>query len=221
MPERKSARSEHLELSIAIFIAVVSITSALAAWRISAVASNASNLVRQGMIDAVKQGAGVNENIRQLYDEAGYGRDYAIYLAGIKAMEASGDPNAALVAQNARDYVLPILLAPAAPLATDPKYQKPDGTYDLAARLEDLNSENRDVTGLDPQASFAQASRMSGERRLLIIGAVIMVLSLLWLGLAQVSKGQLQRLYLWIGAAIYLVGLLWFVGIEMSFVILS
>jgi hypothetical protein len=216
MPPSKRSQQERLELAIAIFIAVASITSALAAWRISTVASSAANASRQGMIFALKKEAGFNEDLRRLYEEAGYARDYAIYLAGIQALEASTDENATLLARNMRDYVLPVLQSPAEPLVSD--YQNPDGSFNLEKRLNDLNQEDSDIFGLDPQSEFERAARFSAERRSLVIGTVIIVLSLFWLGLAQVSKGGMHGSYFLIGTAVYLIGLLWFIGIEFNFI---
>ena len=99
----EKTKSNRLELVIAFLIAIVSLTTALAAWRTNAVGSKAGDATRQGLIDAVKKQATTNEDWRRLYEEAGYAQSYAVTLAGVEAMEASGDPVAAAQAVNLRE----------------------------------------------------------------------------------------------------------------------
>jgi hypothetical protein len=217
----KSSHPERLELIIVILIAVVSVTAALAAWRTSVVASSGSHASRQGMIDAFKKQAGANEDQRKLYEEAGYAFEYSIYLASVEALEAGNDPTAATLALNMREFVLPALQTLAAPLATEAKYQNPDGSYDLEERRRDLAAETPDLSGLDPQASFDQAARYSSERRLLTSGAIMLVLSLFWLGLAEISGSTLRVICLVVGSSIYIFALTWLLAVEAGFILLS
>ena len=64
--------SPRLDIIIAIVIAVVSVTTAFAAWRASMVSSAAGDAIRQGLIDALKKQASTNEGWRKMYEEAGY-----------------------------------------------------------------------------------------------------------------------------------------------------
>jgi hypothetical protein len=59
--------SPRWELATAIVIAIVSLTTVLAVWWASPVASNAADMSRQGLIDAVKVQAGANEDWRNAY----------------------------------------------------------------------------------------------------------------------------------------------------------
>ena len=73
--------SPRLDIFIAIVIAIVSATTAFAAWRASMVSSAAGDAIRQGLIDAVKQQAATSEDWRKLYEEAGHAQTYAVTLA--------------------------------------------------------------------------------------------------------------------------------------------
>jgi hypothetical protein len=216
MPEEKPS-SNRMELAIAMLIAIVSLTTAVAAWRTNAVGSKAGDATRLGLIDTVKQETASNENSRKLYEEAGYAQSYAVTLAGVEAMEASGDSTAAAQAVNMRQYLLPGIVQLADPLATDPKYQLDNGTYDLELRYADLQAESPDLSGLDPQASFTLSDQYSSEQRWLMLGTILLALSLFWLALAQVGGSRLRLGTMGIGVLIYLIGLAWFFFVEILF----
>jgi hypothetical protein len=219
MAEEKP-KSDRLELVIAFLIAIVSLTTAVAAWRTNAVGSKAGDAARLGLINAVKQQTNANEDWRKLYEEAGYAESYAVTLAGVKAMEASGDPTAAAQAANMREYLLTGIIKLADPLATNQKYQRSDGTYDLDQRYADLMAEAPDLAALNPQDSFALSDQYSSEQRWLMLGTVLLALSLFWLALSSVSGSHLRLGTLGIGIIIYLFGLTWFFFVEALFLIL-
>jgi len=219
MTEEKPS-SSRLELVIAFLIAIVSLTTAVAAWRTNAVGSKAGDATRLGLIDSVRQQTAANENWRKLYEEAGYALSYAVTLAGVEAMEASGDSTAAAQAVNMRQYLLPGIVQLADPLATDPKYELNDGTYDLELRYSDLQAESSDLSGLNPQASFTLSDQYSSEQRWLMLGTVLLALSLFWLALSQVGGSRLRLGTLGIGVIIYLIGLAWFFFVEILFLFL-
>jgi hypothetical protein len=216
----ENKQTNRLELVIAFLIAIVSLTTALAAWRTNAVGSKAGDATRQGLIDTVKKQASTNEDWRRLYEEAGYSQSYAVTLAGVEAMEASGDPVAAVQAANLRKYLLPGIIVLTDPLGTDPQYLLDTGTYDLDKRFADLQAEAPDMLALDPQASFKLAEQYSSEQRWLMLGTVLLALSLFWLALSEVGGAQLRLGTLGIGVVIYLIGLAWFFFVEVLFIFL-
>ena len=57
MALKKLLEHERLDFVIAVLIALVSLTTALAAWRTSVVGSSAADASRQGIIDAIKDSA--------------------------------------------------------------------------------------------------------------------------------------------------------------------
>ena len=213
--KRSSWFISRFEVFNAILIAVVSLTTAFAVWRTNIVGSNAADENRQGLIDAVKKQAFVNENYRTVYEEAGFAYQFAVKQAETQALEASDDSAAQDRAANIEQYLLPNLQLLAQPLATDEKYQNSDGTYDLQKRLADMRSAEEDQ--LDPSASFARADSLFAEQRWLVVGSVLLAVSLFWLALAEVSNGRLRTGGFTIGLGIYLLGILWFVGVELIF----
>ncbi len=214
MTEQKSLSPARLDLMIAVLIALVSLTTALAAWRTNAVGSNASGANRQGLIDALKKGAAQNENWRKAYEEASYAASFAVESAAADAMDISQDEALRAQAKNLRQYLLPSLQLLSEPLGTQKKYLKSDGTFDIEKRFGDLETEYPDLQSLDPTASFKRADQYSSEQRWLTIGTVLLAISLLWLGLAEMLSGRGRLVNLTLGIGVYLFGLLFFLIVE-------
>ena len=208
--------SPRLEIFIAIIIAVVSATTAFAAWRASMVSSAAGDAIRQGLIDAVKKQAGSSEDWRSTYEEAGHAQTYAVTLAQVEAFENSSDKIAQAQGRNMRQYLLPSLQL-VVDLTKNDKYLKNDGTYDLEMRFADLEAASPDLAGLDPEASFKLSDEYSSEQRWLTVGVILLAISLFWLALSQLSTKSSRLLTLVIGSGIYLFGLTWFGLVELIF----
>lgn len=209
--------SPRLDVFIAIVIALVSISTALAAWRASIVSSAAGDAIRQGLIDAVKKQTSENEDWRKTYEEASHAQTYAVTLAQVEAFEASNDSIAQAQAKNLRQYLLPNLQLLAGPLATEEKYLKADGTYDLELRFADLEAQQPDLAALDPQASFELSDQYGAEQRWLTVGVVLLAISLFWLALSELSAKRSRVILLMIGLGIYFFGIIWFVLVEIIF----
>src|SRR5215213_6932184 len=109
MTERKPLDPARMDVVIAVLIALVALTTALAAWRTNIVGSSAAEANRQGLIDALKKGATQNEDSRKLYEEAGYTASFVMESAAADAMEASKDKALKAAAKNMRQYLLPSL----------------------------------------------------------------------------------------------------------------
>jgi hypothetical protein len=214
MTEKKMLDPARMDVLIAVLIALVSLTTALAAWRTNVVGSNAAEANRQGLIDALKKGAAKNEDWRKVYEEAGYAASFAVESAAADAMESSKDESLQAEAKNLRQYLLPSLKLLSEPLGTQEKYLKSDGTFDIEKRLTDLEAEAPDLLALDPAASFRLSDRYSSEQRWLTIGTVLLAISLLWLGLAEMLSGRGRTINLALGVGVYLFGLLFFLTVE-------
>lgn len=206
--------SIHLEVLIAIMIALASATTAFVTWRASTVSSRAGLAIRQGLIDTVKKQASANESWRRTYEQGRYAQTYAVTLAQVEAYEASGDNAGQAQAKNLRQYLLPNLLLLSEPLGTDPKYLKDDGTYNLELRFADLQAGSPDLAALDPQASFRLSDSYGTEQRWLTVNLVLLAISLFWLALAELNNGRTRTTMFLIGVGIYLFSLISFSMIE-------
>jgi hypothetical protein len=209
--------STRLDFLIAVVIAVVSATTAFAAWRASMVSSAAGDAIRQGLIDAVKQQTTSSEDWRRTYEVAGYAQTYAVTLAQVEAFESSTDTTARQQAKDLRQYLLPNLQLLGKPLTTDARYLKEDATYDLQLYYQDLEAESPELASLDPQASFTLSDQYSAEQLWLTVGVVLLAISLFWLALSQLSLKRSRLPTFVVGVGIYLMGLLWFGLVELIF----
>jgi hypothetical protein len=219
MTEKRRLDPARMDVMIAVLIALVSLTTALAAWRTNTVGSSAADANRQGLIDALKKGAAQNEDWRKVYEEAGYASSFAIESAAADAMDASKDKSLTAASKNLRQYLLPSMQLLSEPLGTQEKYLKSNGNFDIEKRFTDLESESPDLAALDPAASFKRADQYSSEQRWLTVGTVLLAISLLWLGLAEVLAGRGRTVNLTLGIGVYLLGLLFFLVVEAVFII--
>jgi len=219
MSKNKWLDPARLEIIVAFLIAVASLTTALVVWRINVIGSSADDIVHLGLINAIKKQTSANEDWRKVYEEASYARDYSIYLAGVQAMESSGDASQAVQAANLRQYMLPSLQLLSSPLGTEIKYLKADGNYDLEKRFVDLEAENLDLSKLDPQATFNQANSYFSQKRWESISLILLAISLLWLTLAEISSKWMTTVSILLGVSVYLGGVFWFVAVEAFFFI--
>jgi len=219
MTEKRRLDPARMDVMIAVLIALVSLTTALAAWRTNTVGSSAADANRQGLIDALKKGAAQNEDWRKVYEEAGYASSFAIESAAADAMDASKDKSLTAASKNLRQYLLPSMQLLSEPLGTQEKYLKSNGNFDIEKRFTDLESESPDLAALDPAASFKRADQYSSEQRWLTVGTVLLAISLLWLGLAEVLAGRGRTVNLTLGIGVYLLGLLFFLIVEAIFII--
>jgi len=202
MDEQKS--TSRLDTLITVCVVIISIVMAIVIWRTSMANSDASGTDRRGMINLIKQQAALNENVRKLYEEMFSTREYVTFLSEIETLEKSGNEVAAQVADLYR-RALPGYNG-FSPMITDAKYKNPDGTYNLALRLEDLNKEFPE-TSLKPEESFTKADSKFTKQRLLTVDAIILTLSLFWVSVAQVAAGKFRLFSLAIGVLIFFSGL--------------
>lgn len=219
MTEKRQFDSARTDVMIAVLIALVSLTTALAAWRTNVVGSSAADANRQGLIDALKKGAAQNEDWRKVYEEASYASSFAMESAAADAMDASKDATLKAASKNVRQYLLPNMQLLSEPLGTQEKYLKSNGNFDIEKRFADLEAESPDLLALNPEASFKRAGNYSSEQRWLTVGTVLLAISLFWLGLAEILSGRGRAVNFTIGIAVYLVGLLFFLIVEVVFVV--
>jgi len=218
--EKPKEKNNRLEVWIAILIALVSLTTALATWRTASLGSKAGDLIYQGLLNAVKRQAAANEDWRRAYQEAGYARDYLVNLDGLIVQENSTDPASQEHAAQLRTYLLPGMESLATPLGKDPSYLTPEGWLNVQKRFDELEAQSPNLSNLDPLASFSQADTYYSEQRWLVLGTILITVSLFWLGLSQLSHLRSRILILVLGVFVYGIGLVWSLGVEFVFFIL-
>lgn len=213
-PVEEVARGSRLDLLIAVAIAVVSLATAIAAWRTSDLSSKAGDAERQGLIESVQDQSLRNEDWRLTLEQAANAQRYFAAEAEADALEGSGEAIGAAQAEAMRQYLLPSLALLAGPLVTDDRYLNPDGSLDLEQRYADVHAETLEIDPPDPAGAFARADRLHYQQRWTVVGAVLLAGALFWLALAEITRERTRGLALVLGLAIFAVGLIWFVGVE-------
>lgn len=185
-------QSSRSDLIIAAAIAIISIATALLAWRASVLGSAAGEESRTGLMDAIKLQAYTSEARRLLFQEAEFAFEYAAYVAELDAMAASADAGQRAQSVTLRQYVLP-QMAQLTPLS-NAKYAKSDGTLDYEKRLAELRAEQPQIAKLKPLESFARANYLFIQQRITIWAAALLAFGLFWLALAEISGGRRRAL---------------------------
>jgi len=201
--------SSKFELVSAILIALVSFATALTVYLTNQSSSAASENNRQGMIAAIKLEAFANENWRKAYQEASSAYSYALAFENVRVLQNSSDEGQQAQAANYEKYLLPNLKQMAEPFTESQNLFKQDGSIDLQARFDQLNS-TPEIKELTPSNFFELAEITSAEQRWLLVGSILMAVSLFWLTLSQVITNR-RMLTFWTGCFFFLVGILWII----------
>jgi hypothetical protein len=211
----KAGGADRAEGLIAITMAIVLLATAFAAWRTSDLGSRAGDAERLGLIHSIQQQDFINIDWQKAYQEAGHAQRYLLAEAEAAAMEASDDPGLQAQAANQRLYVLPNLALLGEPMSTDRLYAPSDGSLDVEQRFADLQAANADLAALDPEADFTRAEYFQSQQRGYYVGAILLALSLFWLGLAEITRGNSRVTGVVMGVLVFLFGLAWIAGLEL------
>lgn len=203
------------EIWIAVAIAIVSLSTAIAAWRTSDLGSKAGDAERQGLIESVQEQSLRNEDWRLTLEQAANAQRYFAAEAEAEALASGKEEIDAAQATAIRQYLLPSLALLAGPLATDERYLNPDGSLDLEQRYADVHADTLESDPPDAGAAFRRADRLHNQLRLTVVGTVLLAGALFWLALAQITRERTRKLALILGLVIFGAGLIWLVGVEL------
>lgn len=198
-------RGEHesrLDVAIAILLAVVAVTAALAAWRTSSVGSAVADSNRTGLIDVSKQASMHHINESEAFTQADFAVRAALKAAEAKAYIDSGDPAMAAAGASINDNLVPSVQKLAGDFPSGNR-NSPLGTFDVAAAIAAMEEGDATYQAVVPEASFALADDYSNEKRWLTILSVLLAISLFWLGMAEITKGRWRITNLIIGVALW------------------
>lgn len=211
----RSERGQYQDTVLAVLLALVALTAALTAWRTSVAGSNSGDLSRQGMIETVDAQTDLNVHQQQAYMEAEYAAAAAIEKAAAQAMHTSDQQMLRAAAAHVLTDTVPWLEQIAGPfprggLVTDA------GTFDVPARVAQLQAAAATPNDVDPQTSIDLAQTYSNEKTWLTVAAVVLAVALFWLGLAEISTGRWRTTNMLIGVAVWAVGLGGLVAVELA-----
>jgi hypothetical protein len=159
----------------------------------------------------IKAAAAAVEDIRFVYaDEAP--QAFQAVEASIRAEEyraAAGQHSGLarsvlLAAASAQDQLRQVLVG-TSDIARDPRYVRPDGTYDLGLRLKDVRNRNADLVAIQPDDPQAAGDRLGHQAINETAAGVPVALTFLFGALAQGFRSR-RRILLILGSAALLAG---------------
>lgn len=196
---------------LAILLALAALFAATLGARASILSGNASGYWQQAVRQEIKAAAAAVEDIRFVYaDEAP--QAFQSIEASIRAEEyrAAADQHTGLArsvllaAATAQDQLREVLVN-TSDVARDPRYLRPDGTYDLGLRLKDVRNKNADLVAIHPDDPQAAGDRLGRQAINETAASIPVALTFLFGALAQGFRSR-RRVLLILGTAALLAG---------------
>lgn len=206
---------------LAILLALAALFAAILGARASLLSGNASGYWQQAVRQEIKAAAAAVEDIRFVYaDEAP--QAFQAIEASIRAEEyrAAADQHAGLsrsvllAAASAQDQLRQVLVG-TSDVARDPRYLRPDGTYDLGLRLKDVRSKSPDLVAIHPDDPQAAGDRLGRQAVNETAASIPVALTFLFGALAQ-GFGSRRRVLLSLGTVALLAGVAAAVVVELT-----
>lgn len=194
------AAQDRRDRAVVLLLATAAVLAAIIATRASFLASEAAGHWQQAVRSEIKRAAATVEDVRYLYtSEAPFA--YRIAEARVReaasraaAVDATGEARAALVYDADVQKALADALLPASEIAADPRYELPEGGFDLSARLADNRARFPDLVAVDPDPEQTAGDRVS-DKAVMLVAAGLPVGPTLFLGaLATAFRGYRRRL---------------------------
>lgn len=200
-------KNETFKTFMAIMSAVVTVTSALVAWRASAASQAAGDADFSGLVATVN--AGEARTLNTITATEHY-QAFLIYTRynelGNKLYEAlQSDPaNAAELEQQKSDswgiaYGLQSLFFPS-------QYLRPDGTYDLQRELDEAWADAQRSRDTRSDLHYADADARRDQSNLLVGMLVLMGLAFWFFTLAQIIEHKVKYVFAVVGGFLLVVG---------------
>jgi hypothetical protein len=205
-----SEPEEGARVSLLLAVAAA-LAAAIGGWS-SIVGDAGSDTWHRAVREQVKQTAGAVEDIRFVYDEEA---NLALQVAHARlleeelrqeATESEGLATRLLEVEADAQQELGDSLDQASELAGDPRYENPDGSYDLLRRLADNRAKFPELIALDPDATEDEGSRLNLRSTLLTLATVPVAVAFLCGALVYGFRGR-RRLLVTLGWAFVAVGL--------------
>jgi hypothetical protein len=203
-----------LLVGAAVFGAIIGIRAAL-------VDNNGGDNLDRSVRQDVKRGAAVVESIRFVYAEEAPAA-VQVAEARIRARDlraaAKGKPGPVadyLRSEAAAQDQLVKTLEPTHPITSNPKYRKPDGSYDVPLRLADERAERPDLVHIDPDAT-QQLGLDNAQTATLLRGTTIPLAVAFMFGALTEGFPARRRPFLIAGYAFLVLGVLLAIIVELA-----
>ena len=200
-------KTENFKTFTASMIAIVTVVSALVAWRASLAASDAGNADFRGLVATVNtEEAWVLSTIKVTehyqaflsytrYNELGY----KIY----DALQANPADSGALTQQKSDSwgiaYGLQSIFFPS-------RYLRPDGTYDSQREMDELLADEQRARDTRSETHYTEADGLRAKANLLVQMLILLGISFWFFTLAQIVDHKIKYLFATLGGFLLLIG---------------
>jgi hypothetical protein len=176
---------------VAVLLAAAAVVAAVIGARAASVGDDGSDTYHQSIRDDVKSGAALVGDVRFVYQEEA---PLAFQIAEsiirsqesrLQAQGAGGLGKSLLEVDAGAQEAVVETTRKSSDLASDPKYELPNGGYDVLRRLADTRAESPDLLAIDADATAEEATDLNFESALLIATTVPAALAFLCGALAN------------------------------------
>jgi hypothetical protein len=215
--DRPSSRFRTL---VALAMALVSVLSAVVAWRAAVVSIRASDLAEDGMLQLVQREqiegrlrAQVQEDLRLFVEYQEHVKAWRLLLDDAEEIRAQHPDLASdLQAEAQSELSQARALRPFfRTIFVDLGNRKGDVEFGGQAGLEYLFERNADLQDLQPDVLFDGSEREYGRVVNLILTVALLLTALLFLTLAQFRSPSTRGIFAWAGGAVAVAGTVLFV----------
>lgn len=215
--KKEGCLSRHFETLVAIWIAIVTVTGALVAWRASTVGSSAADADRQGILSAVSRERVQTDNRTRLYSDLRIFTDYIqnremaslLQQDAEKLADMDQAEQAEVLSREAGAYE--DLADSAYGFLDYPQYVQEDNggrkSYDAEGYLQASLAIEARTQDLNPDDDFQEADRLHLQEQRLVGIVIVLAVALLFLTLAQITQSFLRYIFVTIGLFAFLLAL--------------
>ena len=212
-------QSDRFDIVVTALIALVTVFGAVIAWQASLASTAADDAEQQGLLDtlAIEEGRAAHEN--RLYTDMQYFVRYVRHSEIAKRLRqdeaaARARGEVALADDLAGEAELYEELAAHQTDFFDIDYVRPDGTFDEARYLADLQLSDDEINGLDPEAVFADADAYQVQSRRLIGLISLLTVALFFYTLSQITEHRVKYPLALLGTLVFIAAAILFVLVE-------
>lgn len=202
-------KSDRFDVVVTILIALVTVFGAVIAWRASLASTAAGEAVQQGLLDTLALEEGLAGHETRLYTDMQYFVRYTQHqevAQRLRRDEAAARTRGetALADDLAGQAQLYEGLAATQEDFFDPSYVSPDGSFDEARYLSDLQLNDDKVNGLDPAGVFSNADAYQEQAKRLVGLISLLTVALFFYTLSQITERRVKYPLAVLGTAIFL-----------------
>ncbi|MDZ4720992.1 MAG: hypothetical protein SH847_21240 [Roseiflexaceae bacterium] len=200
---------KRFEISVSILTALVTMLSAVVAWRAAIAGDAAGNADFSGLAASINQQESVTLNSSKTYQQyrafTSYFRNNELGNALANDLSSASSDERRIME---RDRALSLNQTIVDQYFFETRYLNPDGTYAVQRQLSEAEAEDAQRKDIDPEPHFTEADRLRVKSNLMVGLLIIMAGSLWFYTMASEIKHAIRYPLALIGLLCMMVGLI-------------